>query len=149
GVTARSGTTTMATSTPSRKPTARTKRGLDRRRVAVARVRSISTMGCSLKLARAGDGACCGTEIGGDHRGVVAYDGRRPFGDDLALCQHVEAVDERRHHRDVVVDDDEGRAQVIAYLADHGNEGLDLALRDPGHGLVEQQDIGTQADDAP
>src|SRR2546423_508821 len=99
GDAARSGTTAMATSTPSRKPTARTKTGLDRRRVAVARVRSISTIGCSLKLARAGYGACCGTEIGGDHRGVVAHDGRRAFGDDLALRQHVEAVPRARGHR--------------------------------------------------
>ena len=60
--------------------------------------------------------------------------------DDRAGLHAVDAVADRHDEREVVLHDDERRVELSLDPLDQRAEGLGLALRDPGGGLVEAHD---------
>ncbi len=80
---------------------------------------------------------------------------RCALGDDLARLEAVDAVADRQDQRQVVLDDDECRVELLLHALDQRPERLGLALRDARGGLVEADHAGRdrehrrQLDDAP
>ncbi len=79
-------------------------------------------------------------EIGRDHFGIIRHFHRLAVGDDPALVQHRDAVGDRQHPVDVVLDQDDGvlGGQALDQIGDHDAVGFGK----PGQRLVEQQQLG-------
>ena len=75
------------------------------------------------------------------------YAGRQAFGDLLAEVEHGDRVGDRHHDIHVVLDQDDGDA-VLADLADDRHQFLDVGRGQAGSRLVEQQQLGIQAERA-
>src|SRR5579884_4461089 len=58
-------------------------------------------------------------------------------GDQPAVVEHGEMVDQM-HHRLHRVLDDQHRGAVVAHLADHREDAVEVVVAEPGQGLVEQ-----------
>ena len=69
--------------------------------------------------------------------GFVAHLVGRALGDHLARLHAVDAVADRQDHRQVVLDDDERRVELLLDPLDQRTERLGFALRDAGGRLVE------------
>ncbi len=81
-----------------------------------------------------------GAEIGRDHIGIGGDVGRRAVGDQAALMQHGDAIAERQHAVDVVLD--QQHRMAVGELADQGAHHLPVGFRQPGQRLVEQEQAG-------
>ena len=77
------------------------------------------------------------------------------FDDDLARFEAVDAVADREDQRQVVLDDDERRVELLLHAQDQRAERFGFALRDAGGRLVETDHAGRdreharELDDAP
>ena len=81
-----------------------------------------------------------GAEIGRRDVEVPADLRRRPLGERAPAVEDVDAVADLHDQRDVVVDQQHARAEVVADGADDGGEGGDLGLVQPGRRLVHQHE---------
>ena len=68
----------------------------------------------------------------------------RALGDHRARLHAVDAVADRQDHREVVLDDDERRVELLLHALDQRAERLGLALRDAGGRLVEADARGAR-----
>ena len=82
-------------------------------------------------------------EIGLDHLGIGLHLGGGAVGDHLAVVEHRDAVGHGHDHVDMMLDQDDGHA-AIGEAADQLHQVLDLAMRQAGGGLVEQQQLRPQ-----
>ena len=75
-------------------------------------------------------------------RGFVAHLRGRALGDLAAEVEHDDLVGDRHDHRHVVLDEQHAEVELVAHRPDQLAELVDLGVREPGRGLVEQQQPG-------
>src|SRR5689334_23808551 len=88
-------------------------------------------------------------EIRVDHRLVVAHFAGRAVGDLATVVEHRDAVREIHDHAHIVLDQDDGRAELVVDLQDEPAHVLFFFHVHPGHGLVEQQQLRFHGESAP
>ena len=80
-------------------------------------------------------------EIGLDDLGVADDVVRLAGGDQPAMVEHGEMIDQLHHRLHRVLDDQDGDA-VVAQLPDHAEDVVEIVMAEPGQGLVEQDQPG-------
>src|SRR6185437_14127267 len=78
--------------------------------------------------------------IGFDHGGIRRYFGIDAFGQDLAPCQHGDAIRQIGHDGEVMFDHQHGA--VARHVSDQGGNTADILGSEAGHRFVEQQHLG-------
>ena len=81
-------------------------------------------------------------EIDVEHRLVARDLLRRALGDLLAVAQHHDLGGQRHDRAHDVLDQQDGEAGALVELAQEGHHDVDLGGPQPGHHLVEQQQLG-------
>ena len=81
-------------------------------------------------------------EVGLDDLGVAADLGGRSLCDDLAVVQHRDALADAHHDPHVVLDEEDGQAELVAQAADEVDPSVaGLAAVHAGGRLVEEQQL--------
>src|SRR3954453_13246 len=86
--------------------------------------------------------------VRGDHLGIAPDLAGVPFRDEPPVVEHLDAVAEVHHERDVVGDEDDRDPELVAQASDEGEQVLRLTRVHARVRLVEQEHLRAGADGA-